>query len=171
MEWLIGLLVVAGLLVVYVFTTYNGFVSLKNKCEEAFSTMDVYLTKRYDLIPNLVETVKGYASHEKETLDSVISARNKAVNATSVEDKIAAEQGLAGTLGRLFALSENYPDLKANTNFLDLQAQLQLMESEIANASAILLALAKDVEAESGMVWSDTWLALKSRLPGYLQGV
>lgn len=134
MEWLIGLLVVAGLLVVYVFTTYNGFVSLKNKCEEAFSTMDVYLTKRYDLIPNLVETVKGYASHEKETLDSVISARNKAVNATSVEDKIAAEQGLAGTLGRLFALSENYPDLKANTNFLDLQAQLQLMESEIANA-------------------------------------
>lgn len=146
MQWLIGLLLVAIIVGVYVFSTYNGFISLKNKCEEAFSTMDVYLTKRYDLIPNLVETVKGYASHEKETLDSVVAARNKAMSANTVEAKIEAEQGLAGTLGRLFALSENYPDLKANTNFLDLQSQLQLMESEIANARKYYNGVVKDVQ-------------------------
>jgi len=133
MGWyiLIAAVVVAG---IWVFSTYNGFISLRNKCDEAFSTMDVYLTKRYDLIPNLVETVKGYATHEKETLEQVVKARNSAVNAKSVEDKLAAEQNLNSTLGRLFALGESYPDLKANTNFLDLQAQLQNMESEIANA-------------------------------------
>ncbi|MEA5018716.1 MAG: LemA family protein [Erysipelotrichaceae bacterium] len=134
MQWLFGLLLVVVVVAFWVFSTYNGFISLKNKCEEAFSTMDVYLTKRYDMIPNLVETVKGYASHERETLENVIMARNMAVNAKTVEDKIAAEQGLAGTLGRLFALGEAYPDLKANANFLDLQSQLQLMEAEIANS-------------------------------------
>ena len=133
MGWyiLIAAVVVVG---IWVFSTYNGFISLRNKCDGAFSTMDVYLTKRYDLIPNLVETVKGYATHEKETLEQVVNARNSAVNAKSVEDKLAAEQTLNSTLGRLFALGESYPDLKANTNFLDLQSQLQNMESEIANA-------------------------------------
>jgi len=133
MVWyiLIAAVVIVGF---WVFSTYNGFISLRNKCDEAFSTMDVYLTKRYDLIPNLVETVKGYATHEKETLEQVVNARNSAVNAKSVEDKLAAEQTLNSTLGRLFALGESYPDLKANTNFLDLQSQLQNMESEIANA-------------------------------------
>jgi LemA protein len=96
--------------------------------------MDVYLVKRYDLIPNLVETVKGYAKHESETLERVISARNKAVNATNVEDKAKAEGEFAGVLGRLFALAEAYPDLKANLQFLDLQAQLKVLEEDIANA-------------------------------------
>ena len=128
---LLGLVVVIAL---YAVGGYNSLVSLSNQVEEAFSTMDVYLTKRYDLIPNLVETVKGYAKHEKETLEAVISARNKAVNATTMEGKIEAENAMSGVIGRLFALAESYPDLKANTNFLDLQNQLKSIEDDIANA-------------------------------------
>lgn len=128
---LLGLVVV---IVLYAVGGYNSLVSLRNQVEEAFSTMDVYLTKRYDLIPNLVETVKGYAKHEKETLEAVISARNKAVNATTMEGKIEAENAMSGVIGRLFALAESYPDLKANTNFLDLQNQLKSIEDDIANA-------------------------------------
>ena len=128
---LLGLVVVIAL---YADGGYNSLVSLRNQVEEAFSTMDVYLTKRYDLIPNLVETVKGYAKHEKETLEAVISARNKAVNATTMEGKIEAENAMSGVIGRLFALAESYPDLKANTNFLDLQNQLKSIEDDIANA-------------------------------------
>ena len=96
--------------------------------------MDVYLKKRHDMIPNLVETVKGYAQHESGTLEAVINARNKAMGATSTEDKIKAESEVSGALKSLFALAESYPDLKANTNFLQLQTQLQEMEGEIANA-------------------------------------
>lgn len=125
---------VVALLVIYGISQYNGFVTLKNVVEEAFSTMDVYLKKRYDLIPNIVETVKGYASHEKETLEQVISARNKAVNATSPEAQLEAEGDLNKVMGRLFALTESYPDLKANTNFMDLQNQLQTIETEIAQS-------------------------------------
>ncbi len=111
---------------------YNGLVKLKNSVEEAFSTMDVYLKKRHDLIPNLVETVKGYASHEKETLEKVIQARNMATQSKSPEESIQNENMLSGTLRSLFAISENYPDLKANTNFLDLQNQLKAVEEDIA---------------------------------------
>lgn len=125
---------IVALLVIYGISQYNGFVTLKNVVEEAFSTMDVYLKKRYDLIPNIVETVKGYASHEKETLEQVISARNKAVNATSPEAQLEAEGDLNKVMGRLFALTESYPDLKANTNFMDLQNQLQTIETEIAQS-------------------------------------
>ncbi len=128
---LLGIVVVLGL---WLMSAYNNFVSWRNKVEEAFSTMDVYLVKRYDLVPNLVETVKGYAKHEKETLERVISARNMAVNATSIEDKIKAEGEFSGVLSRLFALSEAYPDLKANTQFLDLQAQLKVIEEDIAQS-------------------------------------
>lgn len=128
---LLGLVILIAL---YAVSGYNSLVSLRNQVEEAFSTMDVYLTKRYDLIPNLVETVKGYAKHEKETLEAVISARNKAVNATTMEGKIEAENSMSGVIGRLFALAEAYPDLKANTNFLDLQTQLKSIEDDIANA-------------------------------------
>ena len=88
--------------------------------------MDVYLVKRYDLIPNLVETVKGYAKHERETLDAVIRARNAAQSSGTIDEKIANENVLAGTLGKLFALAEAYPDLKANANFMDLQGQLKI---------------------------------------------
>lgn len=135
MDYLGYALLAAVVVIAFFFmNTYNSLVGLRNKVEEAFSTMDVYLVKRHDLIPNLVETVKGYAKHEKETLDAVISARNKAVSANTMDEKIAAENTFQGALGRLFALAEAYPDLKANTNFLDLQNQLKLVEEDIANA-------------------------------------
>jgi len=131
-------------LIVLIFVVmYNGFVRANNDCEEAYSTMDVYMKKRYDLIPNLVETVKGYASHEKETLQKVIEARNFAQGATTVEDKIAGENALTGTLKSLFAISEAYPDLKANTNFLDLQNQFKSIEEDIANSRKYYNAVVK----------------------------
>ncbi len=131
---IIGLIVVVVVVGLYVMTTYNGFIKLKNGVEEAFSTMDVYLKKRYDLIPNIVETVKGYAAHEKETLEKVVAARNMAQGAGTIEEKLAGENMLQGTLKSLFAVAENYPDLKANTNFMDLQNQLKVVEEDIANA-------------------------------------
>lgn len=131
---IIGLIVVVAVVGLYVMTTYNGFIKLKNGVEEAFSTMDVYLKKRYDLIPNIVETVKGYAAHEKETLEKVVAARNMAQGAGTIEEKLAGENMLQGTLKSLFAVAENYPDLKANTNFMDLQNQLKVVEEDIANA-------------------------------------
>lgn len=134
MQFLIGLAVVVVLILLFGVNVYNGLVSLRNRVEEAFSTMDVYMKKRYDLIPNLVETVKGYAKHESETLDAVINARNKAANASSDDARIEAEGELGQVMGRLFALTEAYPDLKANTNFMDLQNQLQTIETEIAQS-------------------------------------
>lgn len=129
---IIGVLVL--LLVIYVIGSYNGFVSLRNKTEEAFSAMDVSLKKRYDLIPNYVETVKGYAKHESETLEKVIAARNSAMGASSAEERIENENVLNGALKSLFAVAESYPDLKANQNFLQLQDQLQRLEEEIAGS-------------------------------------
>lgn len=131
---LLGLLGVVAVVALYVMSVYNALVRFRNDVEEGYSTMDVYLKKRYDLIPNLVETVKGYAKHEKETLTKVIEARNMAMSATSVEDKVKSENALTGTLKSLFALSESYPDLKANANFIDLQSQLKAIETDIANA-------------------------------------
>ncbi len=113
---------------------YNTFVRLRTQTDEAFSTMDVYLKKRYDLIPNLVEVVKQYASHEKETLEKVISARNMAMGAQSLDEKAQNENMLSGTLKTLFAVSESYPDLKADTSFLNLQNQLTGLENEISQA-------------------------------------
>ena len=134
---------VVAIIIIWIIASYNGFVKLKNSIEEAYSTMDVYLKKRYDLIPNLVETVKGYAKHEKETLESVIQARNIAVGAKSVEDKLAADNMLTGTLKSLFAVAESYPDLKANINFMDLQDQLKSIEDEIANSRKYYNAVVK----------------------------
>lgn len=136
-------LIVIAVIVIAVIVMYNGFIKLKNNCEEAFATMDVYLKKRYDLIPNLVETVKGYATHEKETLTKVIEARNMAQGAATVEEKIAGENQLQGTLKSLFAIAENYPDLKANQNFLDLQDQLKKVEEDIANSRKYYNAVVK----------------------------
>ncbi len=121
---------VAVLLFFYIVNVYNRLVKNKNLAEEAWSGIDVQLKKRYDLIPSLVNTVKGYATHEKETLENVIKWRNQGVAANTVKDQEKAEIGLSAVLGRLIALSENYPDLKANANFQDLQQQL----SEIENA-------------------------------------
>lgn len=140
----IAIIAAVVVLIVLIFVVmYNGFVRANNDCEEAYSTMDVYMKKRYDLIPNLVEMVKGYASHEKETLQKVIEARNFAQGATTVEDKIAGENALTGTLKSLFAISEAYPDLKANTNFLDLQNQLKSIEEDIANSRKYYNAVVK----------------------------
>ncbi|MCQ2547512.1 MAG: LemA family protein [Clostridia bacterium] len=126
--------VVVVLIILWVVLSYNNFIKKKNNVEEAFSTMDVYLKQRHDLIPNLVETVKGYAAHEKETLQGVIEARNAAEKAANVDDKVACENLVEKGLGRLFAIAENYPDLKANTNFVELQHSLQSLEMDIANA-------------------------------------
>ncbi len=134
---------IVAILVIWVIASYNGFIKAKNNVEESFSTMDVYLKKRYDLIPNLVETVKGYAKHESETLNKVISARNLAEGAATMEDKIQGENMLTGTLRSLFAVAENYPDLKANENFMDLQGQLRQVEEDIANARKYYNAVVK----------------------------
>ena len=129
------LIVLAIAVVAWWISTNNALVRLKNKVEEAWATIDVYLKKRYDLIPNLVETVKGYASHETTTLEKVISARNIAAKAVAGEERIAAENQLTSSLRTfLNVVSESYPELKANTNFLDLQNQLKKIEGELEGA-------------------------------------
>lgn len=133
MTWLIISAIVV-LLVLWIILSYNGFIKLRNKSQEAFSAMDVILKKRYDLIPNVIETVKGYAKHEKSTLENVIKARNAAVNSNTPEEVIKNDNALSGTLKSLFALSESYPDLKANANFLELQTQLSKIEDEISSS-------------------------------------
>lgn len=133
---IIGIVVIAAivLLAFWLIGTYNAFVRLRNKTEEAFSAMDVSLKKRYDLIPNFVETVKGYAKHERETLEAVIAARKRAVQSDSAKERIQNENVLDATLKDLFALTEAYPDLKADQNFLSLQNQLSRIEEEIAGS-------------------------------------
>ena len=126
---IIGLILLG--IALYVISTYNNLIRLKNKIEEALATIEAYLKKRYDLIPNLVETVKGYAKHEKQTFTDVIEARNKLMSAVGFEEMSQSENALKGTLKSLFALAENYPELKANQNFLDLQAQLTKVENDI----------------------------------------
>ncbi|MFA6134975.1 MAG: LemA family protein [Phycisphaerae bacterium] len=113
---------------------YNGLVSKRIRCQEAWAQVDVQLKRRYDLIPNLVETVRGYATHEKETLERVINARNKAIAASGVKEQAEAENFLSGALRQLFALSEAYPNLKANENFSQLQEELTSTENRIAFA-------------------------------------
>jgi LemA protein len=133
---IVGLIILAVIviLVIAVVVLYNGLVKLRNRIENAWSQIDVQLKRRYDLIPNLVETVKGYASHERETLEAVIQARNMAVSAEGVGDQAQAENMLSGALKSLFAVSEAYPDLKANQNFLNLQEELTGTEGRIAYA-------------------------------------
>ncbi len=131
------LLIVAVVLVVLLIGIYNRLVALRQNCGQAFADIDVQLRQRHDLVPNLVETVKGYAAHEKGTLEAVIQARNAAVSAEKTGDPKAmgqAEGALGAALGRLFALSEAYPDLKANSNFQQLQAELTDIENKIAAA-------------------------------------
>ena len=128
--WIIlGILVV---LVLFAFSAYNRLVALSQRVSQAFADIDVQLKQRHDLIPNLVETVKGYASHERGTLDEVIKARNAAISAQGPAQVSAAEGQLSGALGRLIALSEAYPDLKANANFQQLAGELSDIENKIA---------------------------------------
>ncbi len=125
-------ILVVGILL-YAVTTYNGLVKLRNGIEAAWAQIDVQLKRRYDLIPNLVETVKGYASHERATLEAVINARNRAMSApTGSHDQAKAEDAISGALRQLFALSESYPDLKANQNFAQLQEELVATEDKVA---------------------------------------
>jgi LemA protein len=135
------ILVVIG---VFLMFSYNKLVSLKNRVLESWSGIDVQLKRRYDLIPNLVNTVKGYAAHESGTLEKVIQARNMAMNAGNTHDKIEAENVLSGTLKSLFALAESYPDLKANASFLDLQNKLAEIEENLSNARRYYNALVRD---------------------------
>lgn len=131
---LLVILGIVALLAVIVIGIYNGLVAKRQTCNQAFADIDVQLNQRQDLVPNLVETVKGYAGHEKETLDAVITARNAASSAQTPGDRAQAEGFLTGALGKLFALAEAYPDLKANTNFLDLQDELSALEDKISAA-------------------------------------
>jgi len=128
--WII-LIVIAGL-VIWIIMIYNGLVGMRQRVNQSFADIDVQLRMRHDLIPNLVETVKGYAGHERGTLEAVIKARNAAMTATSTADKAAAENMLSGALRQIFALSEAYPNLKANENFQQLQAELTDIENKIA---------------------------------------
>ncbi len=131
---LVIILVLLVVLVIFAVATYNGLVKLRNRIEAAWAQIDVQLKRRFDLIPNLVETVKGYASHERETLDAVITARNSAMTATTPQQAAEGENQVTGALSRLFALSEAYPDLKANQNFQQLQEELTSTEDKIAYA-------------------------------------
>ncbi|MCP8938858.1 LemA family protein [Alsobacter sp. SYSU M60028] len=128
---LLGVLALIGLWLVMV---YNGLVGLRQRVGQAFADIDVQLKQRHDLIPNLVETVKGYAAHERGTLEAVIQARNAALGASGPAQQAAAEGALSGALGRLLALAEAYPDLKANTNFQQLQTDLSDIENKLAAA-------------------------------------
>jgi LemA protein len=126
--------VIVLVLILWLFATYNGLVKLRNQTKNAWSQIDVQLKRRHDLIPNLVETVKGYAAHERQTLEAVIQARNTAVGAVGkgVGEQAKAEGGLSGALSRLFAVAEQYPNLKANENFLALQEELSSTENKIS---------------------------------------
>ena len=123
---------VVVVIVIWAISVYNGLVAMRQRTNQAFADIDVQLKQRHDLIPNLVETVKGYAAHERGTLEAVIQARNAAIAAPGVEQKVAAENVLTGALRQLFALSENYPNLKANANFQQLQSDLSDIENKLA---------------------------------------
>ena len=151
MTALIIILVIVALVVIYFISTYNSFVKLRNQAEEANAGIDVHLKQRYDLIPNLVETVKGYAKHESGTLEAVIKARNSAMSATTMEERDNANNVLSSTLKSLFALSESYPELKANSNFLDLQQKLSEIEKGLLNARKYYNAIAKQMNSKVEM--------------------
>lgn len=129
MKWVI-LIIIAAVLG-GIMSVYNGLVSRRNKVKNAWAQIEVQLKRRFDLIPNLVETVKGYATHEKDTLENVIKARNTYATAQTPEDAMNANNQIAGALNKLFALAESYPDLKANQNFIHLQAELTSVEDKI----------------------------------------
>ncbi len=132
--WWIIIIVIVVLIIAWAFATYNKLVDLRNRVKDQWAQIDVQLKRRFDLIPNLVETVKGYAKHESETLEAVIQARNTYVSATTPEAQMKADGDLEKAISKLFALTESYPDLKANTNFQHLQQELTETESKIASA-------------------------------------
>lgn len=132
--WWIILIVILLIIIIWIAATYNSLIVLKNRVKDQWSQIDVQLKRRFDLIPNLVETVKGYAKHEKETFDGVVNARNSFNSATTPEGEIKADNELTKAVSKLFALAESYPDLKANNNFQELQTELSETESKISYA-------------------------------------
>src|SRR5438477_481885 len=139
---------ILALLVIFLISMYNSLVRLKIQCDNAWADIDVQLKRRYDLIPNLVETVKGYAAHEKETLEAVISARNRAMTATSPAEKAEAENMLSGALKSLFALAEAYPQLRAIESFTSLQNSLSQIEDTVQNARRYYNAVVRDLNTK-----------------------
>lgn len=128
------ILVIIGIAIIWFIAAYNSFITVRNRIQEAWADIDVQLKRRYDLIPNLINTVKGYAQHESATFEKITNARSQAMQATSTEDHAKAESELSGALKSLFAVSEAYPDLKANQNFLELQKELTDTENKIQSA-------------------------------------
>ena len=137
---IIGVLVIV---LIYTLMTYNSLIRLRNKLEEAFSTMDVYLKRRWDLVPNLVETVKGYAKHEKETFENVVNLRNSSYENLSQDDKMDINNKLSAGITKIMALAESYPELKASDNFLNLSTNLSKVEEDIANSRKYYNAVVK----------------------------
>ena len=133
MVWIIVIAIVV-LIVLWIFATQNKLVRKRMKAENAFADIDVHLVKRYDLIPNIVNTVKGYAKHEEKTLKEVVEARNKMATASGINEEVEASNAVTSALNKLFALSEAYPELKANENFMSLQADLKETEDKISYA-------------------------------------
>ena len=132
--WWISLIIIVVLILIYLGSTYNSFVVLRNRVKDQWAQIDVQLKRRFDLIPNLVETVKGYASHEKDTLEAVVKARNEYLSSDTPEGKIEANNDLNKVVTKLFALAESYPELKADTNFRELQTTLTETEDKISYA-------------------------------------
>lgn len=155
------IIIAAALISLWVIVLYNRFVNLRNRVKEAFADIEVQLKRRYDLIPNLVETVKGYASHEKGVFEKVTEARTRAMGAQGVHEKAQAENMLSQTLKSLFAVSENYPDLKASTNFLELQRELRDAEDKIQAArrfyNTMVMALNTGIESFPGNIVARTF--------------
>ena len=145
---LLAVLIVLVLIIVFLIGMYNSLVRLKVQCDNAWADIDVQLKRRYDLIPNLVETVKGYAGHEKDTLEGVINARNRAMTATAPAEKAEAENMLSGALKSLFALSEAYPQLRAIESFTSLQNSLSQIEDTVQNARRYYNAVVRDLNTK-----------------------
>ena len=132
--WLYIVIAIVVILLLLILPSYNNFVKLNSKVEEAFSTMDVYLKKRWDLIPNIVETVKGYAKHEKSTLEEIVKLRNSSYDNMNTDLKVDTNNKLSQGINKIMALAESYPELKANDNFKELSKELSHVEDDIANA-------------------------------------
>lgn len=143
------------LLLIYVFATYNSFIKLDNDVKESFATMDVFLKKRWDLIPNLLETVKGYTKHEKDTLKEITNLRKSSYDDMSMDSKISSNEKLNNSLGKLIALAEAYPELKANENYLNMSNQLTKLEDDIANSRKYYNAVVRNFNNKVQMIPSN----------------
>lgn len=151
---IIGIIILLIFIVYYLYT-YNNLVKLNNKVKEAFATMDVYLKKRWDLIPNIVETVKGYAKHEKDTLNEIVLKRNNNYENLSETEKIKTNEQINKEIFKLMTIAEKYPDLKANKNFLSLQSELSKVEDEIAQSRKYYNAVVRDYNNKVEMIPSN----------------